>query len=256
MYQFDMTDNEVKETRWASREVGKHLSGIKLEEGLRIGAVLLKGRYYAAKAAGIDLTINETPSGKAYSEAFREWKKGFRFPDGKPAENYYDAAIVCAQNRTVADEIIAMLEPRQRAEMGIFGLAKRVRAKVKEFDGKPKKVRATPKATTALEQMQGEVADLKERMAAAEPRTTSDLIELLAKREPTEVVEHMRLHQNAWFERLIEAAFATADWEAATPKAPRGRRPKTAEAEEAGSYAPGVLEAIGARIKAGTPKAP
>ena len=27
MYQFDMTDDEVKEAKWASKEVGKHLDG-------------------------------------------------------------------------------------------------------------------------------------------------------------------------------------------------------------------------------------
>jgi hypothetical protein len=102
MYQFDMTDDEVREAKWASREVAKHLDGIKLIEGLRIGEVLMKGRHHAMKTAGIN-----KPQGKAYAEAFREWKTAFKFREGKDAENYYDAAIVCAQHRTIANEIIA-----------------------------------------------------------------------------------------------------------------------------------------------------
>jgi hypothetical protein len=254
MYQFDMTDDEVKEAKWAAREVGKHLDGIKLDEGLRIGAVLMKGRQHAMAAAGSP----NKPQGKAYAEAFREWKQAFKFREGREAEDYYAVAIVCAQHRTIADEIVAGLRPKQRSEMGVFGLAKRVRAKLKELEEgpQPPKAKAAPKGRQA--EIDGRFAELEERLAAAEPKSTSDLVALLARREPVEVLEHLRLHQHAWFERLMAAARNAAEWRAAepAPKAPRGRKPKVRSEpeEEAGGYAPGVLEAIGARIKASLPK--
>jgi hypothetical protein len=199
MYQFDMTDDEVREAKWASREVAKHLDGIKLIEGLRIGAVLMKGRQHAMTAAG-----SNKPQGKAYAEAFREWKTAFKFREGKDAENYYDVAIVCAQHRTIADEIVALLSPKQRSDMGMFGLAKRVRAKVNELEGVPKPVKIRPNTVRGdLDGLRGELADLRERLTASEPKGAVELLELLARHEPAEVLEIMRLHQRSWFTRLI-----------------------------------------------------
>ncbi len=198
-YKFDMTDAEVKETKWAAKTVAQHLDGVKLLDGLRIGAVLLTGRQAAMRAAG-----SNKPQGRAYAEAFREWKQGFRFRTGKDAEAYYDHAIVCAQHRTIADEIIAGLSCKQRAEMGIFGLAARVRAKVRELEGASKPPRITPAAR--LNRVEGELADVKERLAATEPKHVSELVALLVKREPEEVAEMLRLTDAAWFNRLKAAA--------------------------------------------------
>jgi hypothetical protein len=199
MHQFDMTDDEVRETKWASREVAKHLDGVKLIDGLRIGSVLLKGRQHAMRAAGVN-----KPQGRTYAEAFREWKTAFRFREGKDAENYYDAAIVCAQHRTIADEIIGSLSGKQRTEMGVFGLAARVRAKVRELEGVPKPVRATP--ASRFDELASRLAEVEERMTAAEPRHVSELVALLVKWAPEEVAEMLRQTDPAWFERLIEAA--------------------------------------------------
>ena len=205
MYQFNMTDDEVREAKWASREVAKHLDGVKLLDGLRIGETLLKGRHYAMKAAGIN-----KPQGKAYAEAFREWKKAFKFREGKEAENYYDAAIVCAQHHTIANEIISLLGVKQKSEMGMFGLAKRVRAKVSELEGGPKPVKVKPELWRR--NVDGRLADIEERVASAEPKRASELVGLLAQHEPTEILELLRLHQRAWFTRIVEAARDAAEW--------------------------------------------
>jgi hypothetical protein len=68
-----------------------------------------------------------------------------RFPHGKKStvplfegNGFYDDAIVCAQNRELAETIIGELTSRQRAEMGVAGLSKRIRAKLKEFEGDEK----------------------------------------------------------------------------------------------------------------------
>ena len=205
MYKFDMTDDEVREAKWASREVAKHLDGVKLLDGLRIGEVLLNGRHHAMKAAGIN-----KPQGKAYAEAFREWKQAFKFREGKEAENYYDAAIVCAQHHTIANEIVSLLSVKQKSEMGMFGLAKRVRAKVSELEGGPKPVKAKPESWRR--EIAGRLSDIEERVQAAEPRRASELVSLLAKHEPVEILELLRLHHSPWLGRLMDAARDEATW--------------------------------------------
>jgi hypothetical protein len=196
--QFDMTDEEVRETKWAAREVAKHLDGSKLIDGLRIGSVLLKGRQHAMRAAGVN-----KPQGRKYAEAFREWKTAFRFREGKDAEAYYDAATACAQHRTIADEIIASLSDKQRPEMGVFGLAARVRAMVRELEGVLKPVRVT--SASRLDHVEGELADVKERLAAVEPKHVSELVALIVQREPEEVAEMLRQTNPEWFARLLAA---------------------------------------------------
>jgi hypothetical protein len=200
-----MTDDEIREAKWASREVAKHLDGVKLLDGLRIGETLLKGRNYAMKAAGIN-----KPQGKAYAEAFREWKKAFKFREGKEAENYYDATIVCAQHHTIANEIVSQLSVKQKSEMGMFGLAKRVRAKVGELEGGPKPVKAKPESWRR--EIDGRLSDIEERVQAAEPKRASELVNLLVKHEPVEILELLRIHQRAWFERLMGAARDAVEW--------------------------------------------
>jgi hypothetical protein len=205
MHKFDMTDDEVRETKWAAKEVARNLDGVKLTDGLRIGEVLMNGRHHAMKAAGIN-----KPQGKAYAEAFREWKQAFKFREGKEAENYYDAAIVCAQHRTIANEIVSLLSVKQKSEMGMFGLAKRVRAKVSELENGPKPVKDKPQSWRR--DVEGQLADLQERLASAEPKGASDLVSLLAQHEPSEILELLRVHQQAWFERLMGAARDTTEW--------------------------------------------
>ena len=210
MYKFDMTDDEVREAKWAAREVAKHLDGVKLLDGLRIGAVLMQGRHYAMKAAGIN-----KPQGKAYAEALREWKRGFKFREGKDAEYYYDNAIVCAQHRTLADEIISLLSERQKSEMGMAGLAKRVRAKLRELEEGPKPVKP-PRPQSWRDDVNGRLADLAERMSAAEPKAYSEVIGLLVRRKPIEFLELLRLSQRDWFVQLLDAVRADDEWDAGT----------------------------------------
>ena len=150
----DMSDEQIKLAKAAGRLATKHLDGVKLYEGVKIGASLLDGRNVAMKIAGTN-----KPQGKAYAEAFREWKQHFKFPSGPDAEGFYDAAIVCAQHSSIADAIIASLSVKQGAELGVFGLSKRIRAKLNEFEGAPPRI-APVSRTAALE---GRIADLEDR---------------------------------------------------------------------------------------------
>jgi hypothetical protein len=133
MPEFDMTDEQVKAAKEAGRLAARHLSGNKLNEGLTIGESLLVGRAAAMKVAKLN-----APNGRAYADAFAKWKRTYKFPEGKEAEAFYDDCIVCAQHREVAETIIAGLAVKVKAGMGMSGLAKRVRARLREdVDGPP-----------------------------------------------------------------------------------------------------------------------
>jgi hypothetical protein len=198
LHQFDMTDDEIKEAKWAAKTVAQHLDGIKLQEALRIGSILMKGRQYAMRVAGVN-----KPQGKNYAEALMEWKQGFKFREDKDAKAYYDHAIVCAQHRTIADDIVAGLSGKQRAEIGAAGLAARVRAKLRELEGVPKPVRITP--ASRLEDLAGELADIRAQVTALNPKNTLELVTLLSKRQLVEVVEAFRVIDPNLLDRLVAA---------------------------------------------------
>jgi hypothetical protein len=126
-----MTTEQVEAAHWAARTVEQHLSGIKLVEGLKVGESLLVGRHWAMNAA----KVNE-PKGRAYAEQFSHWKLMFKFPTDKEAEVYYDRALVCAANRPLADTIMAGLTARKKADMGVFGLARHIRKRLREEERK------------------------------------------------------------------------------------------------------------------------
>jgi hypothetical protein len=161
-YQFDMTKQEVRRAMEAARLVQKIAKGEQLYTGLTIGEQLLTGRAHAMKAAN-----NNKPFGQRYAEAFRQWKGMMKFPAGKEYEALYDAAIVCAQHRSIAEEVIANLDVKQRGEIGIFGLAVRVRRKAKELDGEEKSPHLKPGPRGARNQLAGLLADVEERLTAA-----------------------------------------------------------------------------------------
>jgi hypothetical protein len=192
-----MTDEEVKLTREASRLAARCLSGDKLTEGLKIGASLLVGRNAAMKAAGAD-----TPQGKAYAEAFYDWKRAFKFPEGPAAEALYDAAIIVTQHPCLAEQIIGGLSAKRRAEMGVFGLAKRVRTKLREFDGKPKKARKARASREA--EFEGRLADMEERQMSEEPLK-------YWRRSPEDMGRAMAREDSAAFRRLAAAGLALLD---------------------------------------------
>lgn len=203
MFQFDMSDEQIKEAKQCVRLVKAHLGGVKLYEGLRIGSILLVGRATAMKSAGTN-----NPMGRGYNEAFRDWKKGFGFPESKEASSFYDHAIICAQHRDLADAIIAELSVKQREEIGVFGLATRVKAKVREMDPSYRKRARVSKTAPLREQMQnlrGEISDLKERVMANEPKALSEVVSA-ASRFPVEQTAR------AWAD--IDRAYATALLEA------------------------------------------
>jgi hypothetical protein len=174
MYTFDMTDEEVRRTKAAVKLVIKLAKGEQLSDALAVGEALLKGRAHAMKAAGAN-----KPNGRRYAEAFREWKDSFKFPTGKEHEALYDAAITCAANRTLSEEIIASLDVKKRVEMGVFGLAVRVRAKVKELEEGPRPPRAPSSTKARFETVEGRLSDLEERVIASEPKALSEVISVL-----------------------------------------------------------------------------
>jgi hypothetical protein len=152
-----MTDEQVKLAREAGQLSTRHLSGIKLYEGLKIGESLLVGRTWAMQQAGTNV-----PNGRGYAEQFHRWKRMFKFPEGKEAEAFYDAAIVCAANRTTAEAIIAALPLKQKAELGLFGLTRRVRLRLREEPEGAAQDQPKPKAEKESEEMrlQKKVAEL------------------------------------------------------------------------------------------------
>jgi hypothetical protein len=157
----DMTPEQVERAERAGKLASDHTKGVKLYEGLDIGESLLVGREIAKRLAGVD-----KPNGRAYADHFLRWKVRFGFPTDRANNHFYDAAIYCAEHRSEADKIIARLAPKQRAELGIQGLFKRLR----RSDGEAPPVRISPMA--ALKQrnkeLECEKADLEERLAASE----------------------------------------------------------------------------------------
>jgi hypothetical protein len=161
MYQFTMTDEEVKRTKAAVRLVPQLGKGEQLYKGITIGEALLKGRAHAMNAVRVN-----RPQGRAYAEAFSEWKAGFKWPTGKENEALYDAAITCAEHRSITESIIASLDLKKRVELGIFGLAVRVRRKVKELEGEDQPPRRKP-GPKGRDELAGRLDDVEERLTAA-----------------------------------------------------------------------------------------
>ncbi len=131
----DMTAEQIRLARAAGMLTRRQASGLNLSDALKIGEALLGGRAAAMKAAG-----GNQPSGRGYAGALAAWKKQFGFTASKglplpPA--YLDNCILAAANRAVADKIIAELSPTQRAGMGIWGLAARVRKELKPAPAEP-----------------------------------------------------------------------------------------------------------------------
>jgi hypothetical protein len=135
-----MTPEQMKLARWAGRTAVKHLAGAKLHEGIKIGEALLIGRAAAMKASGANTTRD-----KGYALAFRQWKQQFKFPadDSIPgAARFYTDAILIAEQRELANELIAKMGSERKAEMGVAGLAKLIVMNLKakrQHDADPNK---------------------------------------------------------------------------------------------------------------------
>jgi hypothetical protein len=157
-----MTKEEVRRAMEAARLVQKIAKGEQLYAGLTIGEQLLTGRAHAMKAANTN-----KPFGQLYAEAFRQWKAAMKFPAGKEYEVLYDAAIVCAQHRSIAEEVIANLYAKRRVEIGIYGLAARVRRKTKELEAEEKPARRAPGPKPGRDELAGRLADIEEQLTAA-----------------------------------------------------------------------------------------
>ena len=196
MYQFDMTDEEVKRAHAAARLVKRLASNKHLSDALTVGEQLLKGRTYAMKSAGAN-----KPNGRKYAEAYQDWKTLFGFPGGKEYNALYDHAIVCAQHRPIAEEVMAGLGSKERMGIGIFGLAKRVRRRVDELEGIKRKAPPRPSMRSEIEAVQGEMADVREELAAAR----AEAPEKHWRHDPETVGAQMAKADAAAFRRLVAA---------------------------------------------------
>ena len=130
-YHFDMTPEQARLARWAGKAALKHLAGVKLREGIKIGEALLIGRDASLKASGAN-----TLRHKGYALAFRQWKRKFHFPDDtteKGAARFYTDAILIAEHKELADRLIAIMPANRKADMGVPGLAKLI---VRNLDAK------------------------------------------------------------------------------------------------------------------------
>jgi hypothetical protein len=159
-----MTADEIKLAREGGKIARAHLEGVKMLEGIKMGMSLLVGRRVAMQRADVNI-----PRGNPYTAYFQEWKREFKFPEGQREDRFYDEAIVCAQNYEIANRIIAALAVKQRAEMGVFGLAKRIRAYIKpEAQAKPKTVTKNVLAEAVIA-VSGRLSDVERKQMATEP---------------------------------------------------------------------------------------
>jgi hypothetical protein len=155
-----MSPDEIDLAHKASAIAASHLKGEKLHESLMVGEAILVGRKAAMEAVNTN-----TANGYHYSKAFTAWKAQFGFASvPKP---FLDQCMICAQHRTIADEIIAALKPIQRANLGINGLAKRVRDKLAAIAGEAKRAAARVNPITALKE---KLADTTHALANAEEK--------------------------------------------------------------------------------------
>jgi hypothetical protein len=58
----------------------------------------------------------------------------------------------------------------------------------------------------------GQLADLTERMTAAEPKAYSEVVSLLVRRKPVKFLELLRISQRDWFLQLVEAVREDDEW--------------------------------------------
>lgn len=193
----DMTSEQVERAERAGRLATDHAKGVKLMEGLDIGDSLLVGREIAMRLAGVN-----APNGRAYADHFLRWKIRFGFPTDKTFNGFCDAAIYCAQHRDTANAIIASLPPKQRAELGIQGLFKRVRVSVREAGGEPRKPVPRLSPLAAMKQrnkeLECELEEVKEKLAASEDGLFDP-----AKLKPEQLVRMLLENTNAAYCRKV-----------------------------------------------------
>jgi hypothetical protein len=141
-----------------------NLDGRNLDEAIEIGRRLLVGRRIA-----MDLAHTSRPKGRGYIQTYSRWKKRFGFPDGPGTAAYYSAVIVIAEHETLARQIISDTTPGRRANLGVSGLAARVRAKLQPA-GKNRPPSPVAKIKEQLRDTEGQLADAEERIAARRRR--------------------------------------------------------------------------------------
>jgi hypothetical protein len=206
-----MTPEQIKLAKAAGKLARHHASGGKLYESLTVGESLLVGRDVAMKMSG-----SNRPHGKQYSIAFQAWKSKFGFvatdTGARIPQSWLDECIVCAQHRSLSDEIIASLPPATRANLGVSGLSKRVRQRLAEIEGRHLPPRVTPMAelrdqvalTAAI------VSSVAPSTFGAPPETRVEMLEAALKR--------LGLYVNNEGEIKLLSASKLAEWLAGQPK--------------------------------------
>ena len=161
----EMTVEQIRLAKAAGKLARHHASGGKLYESLTVGESLLVGRDVAMKMSG-----SNQPRGKQYSLRFQAWKAKFGFiatdTGARIPDSWLDECILCAQHRTLSDEIIASLPPATRANLGVSGLSKRVRQRLAEIEG-----RHLPPKVTPMAQLRDQVALTAARVDSVAPNT-------------------------------------------------------------------------------------
>ena len=90
------------------------------------------------------------------------------------------------------------LAVKKRVEMGVFGLAARVRAKVRELDGLPRQPKLARR--NELENVKGELADMREELTAARSENPF----AYWRESPREVARILTVRGNKWRPWTIE----------------------------------------------------
>src|SRR6516164_8654572 len=138
---------ETREERF--RRVGKIAARLydgkrKIEEIFEAANVLSEFRDEARIFARIP--PGETPTGGPYIARLSALKREFGFPDDDKSRRFYKALGAIAEFRTKAIEIVAGLSDEAKAEIGVFGLEKRIRAAVRAEDPEVIEKKAAKKA--------------------------------------------------------------------------------------------------------------
>ena len=166
-----MSPDQIELAHEASAIAHDQIKGANLYKALKVGEAILIGSTAAMEASG-----SNRDNGYLYARAFKAWKAQFGFDTVPPT--YLDDCKVCAKHRTISDEIIAGLKPGRRANIGVSGLAKRVRQKLRELTGEKVAQRASPHASIRrkLADTTSKLAHVEEQLAAVDedPAPTLD----------------------------------------------------------------------------------
>lgn len=190
-----MTTAEVASARRGGEIVRQHRTGEKLrhqiEEAFEVGTGLMIGRATAMRAAKAN-----RPRGRPYFEAFAKWKRAFGYErTGDRPNNYFSDCLVIAERREIAEQIVTQTSEGEQFDLGLSGLANRVRDRLSETKA--------PEASAAAKTSKAAVADAARTKTQARPRV----------REAADNAEIATLRKELWAarDRLEQLAMFLVD---------------------------------------------